>query len=84
MKSKEQAALEYDKNAVKTIHSEFRAFLVGIEFAEHWISVNDELPEKNQKVIVMLNNNDWNVDTYTCYWFTFGDKVKFWRPINRK
>ena len=44
MKSKEEAAEKIYKEPIKyTIGG---AFLAGIDFAEQWISVEDELPER--------------------------------------
>ena len=60
-------------------------FRAGIEFAQRWISVEDELPEVSKQVIVKLPN-DW----HTCTWlmkdgtFAFNVKPTHWRPIELK
>ena len=58
-------------------------FEAGVEFAQRWIPVEEELPEKLVQVIVKLDN-DW----CTCTWIT-GDgdfalnvKPTHWRYID--
>ena len=60
-------------------------FKKGVEFAQRWIPVEEELPEKLVQVIVKLENG-W----CTCTWitedgdFAFNVKPTHWRPINLK
>ncbi|MDR1562278.1 MAG: DUF551 domain-containing protein [Dysgonamonadaceae bacterium] len=48
MKTKKEAAQEYAQRTDKA-NAEFVAedFIAGVEFAQRWISVKDELPEEN-------------------------------------
>ena len=61
------------------------SFKEGVEFAQRWIPVEEELPEKLVQVIVKLEDG-W----CTCTWitedgdFAFNVKPTHWRPINLK
>jgi len=72
-----------------------QAFLAGISFAERWIDVNDELPEKNIQVLVKYYNSKEKQYRYTVDVITdiLGKwihdiypnfKVTHWRHINIK
>ena len=87
MKTIEDAARDYAESFEDndyTIETEF-AFKAGVEFAQRWISVEEELPEVSKQVIVKLPN-DW----HTCTWlmkdgtFAFNVKPTHWRPIELK
>ena len=60
-------------------------FEAGVQFAQRWIPVEEELPEKLVQVIVKLEN-DW----CTCTWitedgdFAFNVKPTHWRHIDIK
>ena len=60
-------------------------FEAGVEFAQRWIPVEEELPEKLVQVIVKLEDG-W----CTCTWitedgdFAFNVKPTHWRPLNLK
>ena len=60
-------------------------FESGVEFAQRWIPIEEELPPVSQQVIVKLKN-DW----HTCTWllgdgtFAYNVKPTHWRPINLK
>lgn len=60
-------------------------FEAGVEFAQRWIPIEEELPEKLVQVIVKLENG-W----CTCTWitedgdFAFNVKPTHWRPIELK
>ena len=60
-------------------------FKKGVEFAQRWIPVEEELPEKSKQVIVKLENG-W----HTCTWitgdgtFAFNVKPTHWRHIDLK
>ena len=97
MKSKEKEAFEYVGmiNSYSTIqYHRSRDFLAGVNFAEQWISVDDELPEKleekcvSERVLIKMENiitcgyYDYECKTWVP---DFGSgKVISWRPINRK
>jgi len=46
MKTIAQAAEEYANNEKRTTNSLAAAFIDGAEFAQRWISIEDELPER--------------------------------------
>ena len=60
-------------------------FKKGVEFAQRWISIDEELPHVSQQVIVKLENG-W----HTCTWitedgtFAFNVKPTHWRYIDLK
>ena len=60
-------------------------FKKGVEFAQRWIPIEEELPEKSKQVIVKLENG-W----HTCTWitedgtFAFNVKPTHWRYIDLK
>lgn len=60
-------------------------FKKGVEFAQRWISIDEELPPVSQQVIVKLKNN-W----HTCTWllgdgtFAYNIKPTHWRYIDLK
>ena len=63
----------------------YESFLSGVEFAQRWIPIEEELPEKSKQVIVKLENG-W----HTCTWitgdgtFAFNVKPTHWRYIDLK
>lgn len=68
MQTKEEAAREYEN---KELHIEdgqytsmaiIEAFTAGVEFAQRWISVDDELPEDTQEIL--MKNEDWENECY--------------------
>ena len=60
-------------------------FEAGVEFAQRWIPIEEELPEKLVQVIVKFEDG-W----CTCTWitedgdFAFNVKPTHWRPIELK
>ena len=84
MKKIEQALDEAYNNAGSNAYFG-NGFRSGVEFAQRWIPVEEELPEKSKQVIVKLENG-W----HTCTWltedgtFAFNVKPTHWRPINLK
>ena len=93
MKTIEEAAIEHAKNLFFGSSSiqylckgDFTtSFIEGVEFAQRWIPVEEELPEKSKQVIVKLENG-W----HTCTWitedgtFAFNVKPTHWRHIDLK
>ena len=89
MKTIEEAVIEYSENAdideETYIADVYDGFKAGVEFAQRWIPVEEELPEKLVQVIVKLENG-W----CTCTWitengdFAFNVKPTHWRPIDLK
>lgn len=88
MKTIKEAAMDYcsETDGYKFIaHSPFKSFEAGVEFAQRWIPVEEELPEKSKQVIVKLENG-W----HTCTWitgdgtFAFNVKPTHWRYIDLK
>ena len=91
MKSKEAAAKEQINWSISNEPVE-QSFLAGIKFAETWISVDDELPE-NEEIVMVKYSDDaiyilYHIDNiwYGGYMFRNEEfeKPSFWRPINRK
>ena len=60
-------------------------FEAGVEFAQRWIPVEEELPEKLVQVIVKLANG-WHTTTWITENgdFAFNVKPTHWRPIELK
>jgi len=63
-------------------------FLKGIEFAESWIKVEDELPEKACFLIAKKHNGLELGLSFHSDKFWYGERdqtsqVEFWRPITR-
>ncbi|GHT33164.1 hypothetical protein FACS189434_06660 [Bacteroidia bacterium] len=67
-----------------------KAFLEGIEFAQRWINVADELPKQGDLVLIKTYYGDVSTARYNeCLKLKFAidfleicsKDVKFWRPI---
>lgn len=76
-----------DEAYLKAGHNAYfgNGFKAGVEFAQRWIPVEENLPEKFKQVIVKLENG-W----HTCTWimedgtFAFNVKPTHWRHIDLK
>ena len=89
MKTIEEAAKEYAKDKYRYIPDMIfqceNHFEAGVEFAQRWIPVEEDLPEKSKQVIVKLKDG-W----HTCTWitedgtFAFNVKPTHWRYIDLK
>jgi len=93
MKTIEQASIECANIYLQGYRDSYPAdendfvdvFEAGIEFAQRWIPVEEDLPEKFKQVIVKLENG-W----HTCTWimedgtFAFNVKPTHWRHIDLK
>ena len=93
MKTIEEAAIEHmskinlsQENKQYVCKGDFGiSFHEGVDFAQRWIPVEEELPEKLKQVIVKLENG-W----HTCTWitedgtFAFNIKPTHWRYIDLK
>lgn len=88
MKTIEEAAKDFNDSHVNGHHPQkwvSDIFKAGVEFAQRWIPVEEELPEKSKQVIVKLENG-W----HTCTWitedgtFAFNVKPTHWRYIDLK
>ena len=86
MKTIEEAAIQYANTKSSSdvfIESHIKDFKEGVEFAQRWIPVEEELPKKLVQVIVKLENG-W----HTCTWitengdFAFNVKPTHWRYID--
>ena len=105
MKTKEEAAREYCKcnqcpreyecNEKPKISCYYiDCFLTGIDFAEQWISVDDELPENQDIVLIKtdlncvctayLHGQKSNFITYGEHAYNDFGKIIYWRPLRRK
>ena len=89
MKTIEEASVEYSKeqydhDPIMRFQCETH-FEAGIEFAQRWIPIEEDLPEEFKQVIVKLENG-W----HTCTWitedgtFAFNVKPTHWRHIDLK
>ena len=101
MKTIEQASVEYSKTQYgydPTMRFQCEThFEAGIEFAQRWISVDDELPEIGEKVITKMTKDkrtsygiatrireEWEIN---AHWIdhTFSNmNITHWRPIELK
>lgn len=89
--SKDDLELSFGQLIEKTIKEALEnGFKAGVEFAQQWISVEDELPEDN-KLVIFKDNVDTiflrHIDNR--YWYEKReycdqdvDYVTHWRPIN--
>jgi hypothetical protein len=95
MKTKKEAALEYAGCKEGDLlpdeaQEKVRAFEAGIQFAEEWIPVEQELPERMKTVFVkgQIAGKKEHFVTGKFYKAGFGASVSYlvkpthWRPIN--
>ncbi|MDR0754581.1 MAG: DUF551 domain-containing protein [Prevotellaceae bacterium] len=96
MKTIEEAAHEYFREGqlgFKPAANTEAAFIAGIKFAQRWISVEDELPEKHKSVLVKdrggyifvaeLSVFGW-LDTQKQQYCESYRTIVYWRPIELK
>lgn len=95
MKTIEEAAKECAFHAQGNKHhfTDEKIFRYGVEFAQRWIPVEEELPEIGEKVPVLLSTKKWSISSRKVYsngkigWTgsgTFIDSIIAWRPIEIK
>ena len=98
MKSIEEAAKERANKPIIVNEgyklSNYISFQVGAAFAQEWISIEGELPEDGDIVLVKSDLNCFSTAYFhgeKSGFITFGEDayeafgdVKFWRPIERK
>ena len=94
MKTIEQAAtnaysievLSSNCNAGVTFGKEM--FKLGVEFAQRWIPIEEELPEKNIDILLKCDNDTTVIGFLNEYKVFQTDRPKtqftHWRPINYK
>ncbi len=66
-------------------------FKKGVEFAQHWIPVEEELPQEDTYVLTLSNRHNGDV-YYRVIWFRGGgffsteqtSNITHWRPIERE
>ena len=58
----------------------------GIEFAQQWISVKNELPKNNDIMLVKIFGGGIDTAFYTKFgmWIGVTGRVAYWRPIELK
>jgi len=87
MKTIEEAAKEYELYSMNNLSGAFKA---GIEFAQRWISVKDELPETNEfeesKIILIKGKRGIDIGRYYSrskhFFLASGNfEVTHWRYI---
>ena len=86
MKTIEQAAEDYakiDKANAEWVMEDFKA---GIEFAQRWISVEEELPENGITVLIKDKNgyNGLKCRRYGEWDYIKPKTITHWRPITLK
>jgi hypothetical protein len=69
-------------------------FTAGVEFAQRWISVDEELPPLEKKVLVKLSTGNWStskryISTVSGmeHWSgsgSFAESITHWRPVELK
>ena len=75
MKTIEDLAKEYSEKTNKAYSEIIDDFKAGVEFAQRWISVKDELPENKKLCLVKIKTNNqesievafYSKDTHTWY-----------------
>ena len=94
MKRLEEVAREYGaamgEDPMKPINASYDGFKAGVEFAQKWIDVYEELPENNKLVMFKDNMDDIFLGYIdNRYWYEKReycdqdvDYVTHWRPIN--
>lgn len=88
MKTIEEAAKDFNDSHVNGHHPQkwvSDIFKAGADFAQRWISIDEELPPVSQQVIVKLKNN-WHACTWLLGDGTFAYNIKptHWRYIDIK
>ena len=88
MKTIEEEAIDFNDSHVNGHHPQkwvSDIFKAGVDFAQRWISIDEELPPVSQQVIVKLKNN-WHACTWLLGDGTFAYNVKptHWRYIDLK
>lgn len=93
MKTIEQAAKEYSINFGNDSGVAKLAFKAGVEFAQRWISVDDEMPKPDTDVIVkftivegcdglaLAEYSDDCIWHWRGYDFKEPERITHWRPI---
>ncbi|MDR0874206.1 MAG: DUF551 domain-containing protein [Prevotellaceae bacterium] len=92
MKTIDEGRVAYIDRPDRDYHASFnkcetKAFLEGINFAQQWISVADELPEENEDVLIKCTNGkriQHDVDYIFNGKWAHRTNVTHWRPIERK
>jgi len=85
----EEYALKTDKANSEWVMEDFKA---GVEFAQQWISVDEELPEKGSRVLLKNENGYIEIRTMGVNSISNGKlrntigghPVTHWRPIEVK
>lgn len=80
MKTIEEAVGYYIGEATQPI----TAFKQGVEFAQRWIPVEEELPEINTEVLTKTADEWYRIMTYPSVGNRFPSQVTHWRPIEYK
>lgn len=65
------------------------AFKAGVEFAQRWIPVDEELPENDDRVLIKWDNGNCIVNSFDPFenkWQYDFEKITIthWRPIELK
>ena len=94
MKTIKDAAVDYAEDVKDTTNGMFYAdcqdaFKTGVEFAQQWISVNEQLPSEDNElifvpVIAITGYGNYRITVYDGFNWTSDEIVTFWRPIELK
>ena len=92
MKTIKEAAREFQRDYPTDIEERaaYSAFKAGVEYAQRWISVEDELPEITEEgcncveVLYMTKNGLGGICLFKDGRFETLSKVTHWRPIEWK
>ena len=93
MKTLEQAAREYVKNRKYSINEtnyekNISHFIAGAEFANRWISVDEELPDFDTLILCKTNVGGYFIGVFNDLVFSVRalavSDVTHWRPIEMK
>lgn len=87
MKTIEEAASECYQNSGGDINHEYfkDIFKSGVEFAQRWIPVEEELPEKGDEVLTKTSDEWYRLITFGSVGYKgFPSQVTHWRPIEHK
>lgn len=90
MKTIEQAAKEVYRYEVEMKDPYLTGFKAGVEFAQRWISVEEEMPHDYERLLVKDNSNDYELSYHDELnrWcnpdFSSIGTITHWRPIEIK
>ena len=80
--------INYEENDFNTgnLYGFENGFKAGVEFAQEWISVKDELPAPGITVLIKDKNSyiGWSSIRFGDWDYKFKKTITHWRPITKK